>query len=286
MYRVYLSDLKIVGQLSNSKTSQVLKLDNGSILKIYKPLRLMVYNMMGTSLENKIMHAEPFDKVPEIIVPRAGVYDQNNCFIGSIMESAKGIDYGTYDRNLSRIERCNLKKYADMHMKLESIVKRSNEMGIVFPDLCTIDNIYIDVCGNMQLIDYDGLQINSFKAPSISTTLGSQEQYLQPKYLKNELFTSNLDKKSLIMLYFLITFNVDLNSLGVINPSNNKKITLEDIFDIINLQDDDIKHKVWKCFQPNVDNDFLGYDVYKIALEYDLQLREKNGLYLKRLRKK
>ncbi len=286
MNRVFRSDLKIIGKLFNSETSQIFKLDNGSILKIYKPLILMIYKMMGMSLECKIMQAKPIKNVPEIIVPEIGVYDENNCFVGSIMKSAKGIDYNTYDDNLLITERCNLKKYANMHTKLESIVKRGNNEGIVFPDLCTCDNIYIDSYGNIQLIDYDGLQIGKFKAPTMSTSLGDSDQYLIPKYCKNGLFTPNLDKKSLIILYFLLTFNIDLNKIGIINPRDGKQITLEDIFDVINLQDNDIKHKVWKCFQPNVENDFLGSDVHRIADEYDMQVRPINGCYLKRLRKK
>lgn len=288
MNKIYRRELNIIGKLSDSQTSQIFKLDNDSILKIYKPLLMMIYKMMGISLEYKIMQAKPIKNIPEIIVPEIGVYDENNCFVGSIMKSAKGIDYNTYDDNLSILERCNLKKYADIHTKLESIVKRGNEKKIVFPDLCTCDNIYIDSLGNIQLIDYDGLQIGEFKVPSMSTSLGDSDQYLIPKYCKNGLFTPNLDKKSLIILYFILTFNVDLNKIGTINPINGKQVTLEDIFDVINLQDNDVKHKVWKCFQSNVENDFLGSDVYRIADEYDMQLRPSPiaGCYFKRLQKK
>lgn len=62
MNRVFRSDLKIIGKLFNSETSQIFKLDNGSILKIYKPLILMIYKMMGMSLECKIMQAKPIKK--------------------------------------------------------------------------------------------------------------------------------------------------------------------------------------------------------------------------------
>ena len=56
--------------------------------------------------------------------------------------------------------------YADIHTKLENIVRSTDD--IVYPDICTCDNIYVDSSnGNkIQLIDYDGLQVGIY--PSIS----------------------------------------------------------------------------------------------------------------------
>ena len=47
---------------------------------------------------------------------------------------------------------------------------------------------------------------------------------------QKDLFTKNLDKKSLILLYFLCTFHVDLNKVGIISPVTKTVITLDEIF--------------------------------------------------------
>ena len=177
--------------------------------------------------------------------------------------------------------------YADEHMKLESIVKRGNDAGIVFPDLCTCDNIFIDSSGNMNFIDYDGLQVGNHITPILSTSLGRQEQYLCSKYYKNGLFTPELDKKSLIILYFLTAFNINLGKVGMINPANNDEVTLDFVFESIGLDDYDIQDKVWKCLQSKYKNEFLGDDVYHIADYYDMiAVPIGNGKYVKRLIKK
>lgn len=47
-------------------------------------------------------------------------------------------------------------------------------------------------------------------------------------------------------------------------------VTLDEIFSIINLNDSDIQQKVWKLFQPEIANEFLGNDLYKLAEKYKL----------------
>lgn len=286
MRKVLRNDLMIKSDLSSNEHSQIYMLDDGSILKIFTPMVLMAYKMTGISLEHKIISATAFKNVPEIIVPNLAVYDNNFNFVGYTMNRANGIDYNTYDDQLTMLERTDLMKYAHLYSRLEDIVRRGNAEGVVFPDLCTCDNIFIDSCGNVQMIDYDGLQVREYRSPLLSNTLGNHQQYMTHKYNYKGLFTSNLDKKSLIMLYFLTTFNIDLNKIGTYNPFDRNLITLDDIFNIINLEDNDIKHKVWKCLQPTGTNDFLGNDVYRIAEKYNMTIFPVQGNYMKKLRRK
>lgn len=139
----------------------------------------------------------------------------------------------------------------------------------------------------MSLIDYDGLQIEKFITPVISSSLGDQKQYFCPKYCNNKIFTSELDKKSLIILYFLDTFNVDITKVGTRNPITGRIVTLDDIFECINLENYDIQNKVWKCLQTKYENEFLGDDVYEIAYDYNMIVHKASkGNYFKRLIKK
>jgi len=286
MEKVILKELDIKKQIHRGDTSDVYELSDGKILKVFTSLSMFVYNRWNIQIERKILEAKPIASVPEIIVPESAVYDKGN-FCGYISKKADGIDYNEYDYRLSLADRSNLKLYADNHAKLESIVKRGNEAGIVFPDLCTCDNIFVDKNGNMSFIDYDGLQIDNHVTPLLSTSLCEREQYYCSKYYRNGLFTPQLDKKSLIILYFLTTFNVDLTKVGTINPMTNSEVTLDLIFNTIGLDDYDIQDKVWKCLQSKYQSEFLGDDVYHIANYYDMIVVPLgNAMYAKQLIKK
>lgn len=57
---------------------------------------------------------------------------------------------------------------------------------------------------------------------------------------------------------------------------------------MINLDDPDICHKVWKLFQEKEENEFLRDDVFKIAEKYNTEIiaQRNDGVYIKRLVKK
>lgn len=252
--------------------SRVFQLRNGSYVKLYDSYFLQhIKQISPYDIERKIMEAKPVPNVPEIIVPSHAIYDEKNgLFTGYITPPAKGITLNQLDNRLSNRERTDLRQYADLYHLMEDFVKRANQAGFVFPDFCSLDNLFIYGNGNsrnLSMIDYDGMQIGNHPSMSFSTVLGNQNHYFIPKYWddKTNLFNHNLDIKSLITEYFLMTFNVNLAKVGERNPETGKPITLDDIFEQIQLDDDDFKHKVWKTFQPNVENEFLGDSVYRLA---------------------
>ena len=267
--KVQVDDIKIVKELSSSENSTVYRTMDGSVLKVFSPFLLKLYEAVEINLEEKIVNSKKIESVPEIVTPTSAVYDRDS-FIGYTMKHVKGNSYKDLESRLTIGQRANLKMYAHMHRKLESIVVRGNSRGVVFPDLCTTDNIMITDDGRIRLIDYDGLQVGKYKSVGISTNLGDCSQYMIPKYQENFLFNSNLDKKSLIELYFLDALNINLEMVGQYNPYIKRNITLDDIFEQIGLDDNDVKHKVWKCFDDKSDNEFLGSDVDRIADQYKL----------------
>lgn len=269
MKKISFYDLEIDKLISQSESSQVYRLQDGSVLKIFSELNKLYNSIVGINLEEKIISAEKIENVPEIIIPSAGVYSGSS-FIGYTNEYVQGINYGQWDDELTLKQRTDLGMYAKMHSNLEDIVRRANGKKIIMPDLLTCDNIIITNNGKLKIIDYDGLQIGKFRSVSMSTSLGNQGQYEIPKYKQDKLFTHNLDKKSLILLYFLQAFNINLENIGRIDPKTGKPITLDDIFELICLDDDDVKQKVWKCYQKDCPNEFLGDDVFKIAEKYDM----------------
>lgn len=286
MEKIQFSDLNTSRKvlLSKSETSLIYKLENGDILKIFSPLVFLVHNVENINLESKIVDSRPLLTVPEIIIPKQGVYVHDN-LVGYTMPMAQGIDLNTYDENLSLRQRTNLKMYADIFNQLESIVKRAHKEKIIFPDLCTCDNIFISN-GRLSFIDYDGLQIGNHKAIARSSSLGTDIEFESiPKYCKNGLFTEELDKRGLVILYFLQAFNINLNMIGAKTPLGDI-ITFEDIFETINLKDYDFMHKVWKCLHEKENGEYIGEDVLRLSYDYDMYVREFNGGYLKRLERK
>ena len=281
------ADIKVVKELASSENSTVYRTSDGSVLKVFTSQLFKLYDIAGVSLEEKILNSSKFETIPEIITPTSAVYDRDK-FVGYTMKYVKGNSYKELESRLTIGQRTNLRMYAHMYRKLESIVARGNSKGVVFPDFCTSDNIMITNEGRIRLIDYDGLQVGKYKCVGISSNLGNFSQYLVPKYQNDLLFNANLDKKSLIELYFLDAFNVNIEIVGQYIPYIGRKATLDDVFEQIGLDDYDMMHKVSKCFDDNVDNEYLGSDVDRIADKYRLVILPQSikGFYLKKLIKK
>lgn len=280
-------NLNSVKQLSKSEGSVVYDLNNGNVLKLFTNLSLYFYDMANIDIEGKIMCSKELSTVPELVVPKQGVYDEYN-FCGYTMPKVNGINLNDYDDNLTLKQRCDLNIYAALFNQLEDIVKRGHKEKIIFPDFCTCDNIIINN-GKFKFIDYDGLQVGNHRAIVRSTSLNNKIQYENiPKYCKNGLYTEELDKKSLVILYFLFAFNVDLNMIGARGTRGNI-ITFDDVFTFLNVNDYDFMHKVWKCLHNTEKGEYIGKDIQRLAYEYEMQLIPtpmKNAFFKRLSRKK
>lgn len=289
MKRIQLNELrnKNLKVINQGEGSFVYLLNDGRIFKAFTRDMLDLLRIVSVDVEFKILDSDKVKLNPAIIKPEVAVYDGYN-FVGYIMEHARGVDYNKYGQSISINDRTNLYKYADFHYKLESIIKSTP--NVVYPDICTCDNIYVSD-GEIQLIDYDGMQVDNYRSLSMSTNLGVAGQFFgSKKYMDdNDLFTKELDKRSLIILYFLDAFNINLNKVGMAMPYGygSDVVTLDDVFGCINLLDDDIKHKVWKIFNDKESNEYLGEDVYRLAQDYEMTaLPYKDNMYLKKLVRK
>lgn len=289
MKKILLKDIQsqIKKQVSGGFIN-VYMLKNGNYIKFFDPILLLSYKQIGIDIEQKINDAKIIPNVPEIIIPEASIYDSNNQFVGYLTKSAKGINYNEYDKRLTTKDRTNLLKYAKIHNRIENILRRGNTSGIVFPDILSCDNIFINN-DKIQLIDYDGMQVGKHNTAQMSTSLGRQEQYEISKYsIRNGVFTPNLDKKSSILLFYLTAFNIDLNKVGEITPYGGR-ITLDDIFNIIGLNDADLMHKTWLAVEnKDRDNEYLGDTIFNIADKYDIKIigEPVPGHYMKKLVRK
>lgn len=259
--------------------------DSLQVLKIFDSFVLELFRKTNVTLEKRILTSN----IQNIGInePTAAGYFNGEC-IGYFSPFVDGITDAEYDCSLTLKERCDLSEYGKHYLKLEKIVKDSP--NIVIPDLLTVDNImiYKNEAGEkvIKLVDWDGIQVDD-KMVFVQSTLIDEDVLDEKKYHNNNLYTKQFDIKSLIHYYFLMTFNINLNTVGMINPMTNKRITLDDVFNMIGLENYDIMNKVWKVFS-NKENEYLGEDVLDLAQEYNMCLvQEVNPKeYIKRLFKK
>ncbi len=252
--------------LKRCKDTTLIKLPNGELLKILDNELLNRITNTGYSLEDRLCEAEyltDFTNFPWPII----MLEDEDIVNSYVMPYIPGVDFTDYYENIF-----DLTSYANIHSQIENNIKKGNNIGIVFPDLCTTENIRITDNNKVFFIDYDGLQIKQMPAVGFSDFLGTPNEVLKKKYYdyKSDLFTKELDIKSAIFLYFVDVFGINLAAANKINPHNGKVVTLDDIFSIINLDDVDIQQKVWKLFQSSEPNEFLEEDLYKIAEKYKL----------------
>ena len=244
----------------------LIKLPDGSLLKILDDVLLIKLFNTGYDLETRLNEVHKLTDFSNFAWPTR-MLEEDGIVKAYTMREIPGVNFTFYYENIF-----DLYSYANIHSQFENNIKEGNNVGIVFPDLCTTENIRITPDNKVVFIDYDGLQINKMPAIRFSSFLGEPEEVLTKKYYDYEsgLFTKELDVKSAIFLYFVDVFEIDLSSVNKVDPYSHQKVTLDEIFSMIGLDDDDIKQKIWKLFQPTIPNEFLGDDLYKIAEKYKL----------------
>ena len=266
-------DLKKKEVLYNGETSYIYRLEDGRLYKKAKSMLLDVCKRNGIDYESKILDTRA-RQVCEIVSPLSAVYaDGKIC--GFTMEEVKGQNMTNYDKDFTLDQVSDLWQYYELFSKLETIVARANKLGIVMPDICTCENIIISSDGMIKLIDYDGNQIGeNDKSICFSTTLKHIREYVQsPKFMpKPQHFSTELDKTSLTILMFLTVFNVDLNTIGMIDGTG-ERVTLKYIFDYLNIHDEEFMNKVAANLSLTKKGTFLSQDLYRLARDYVMLAR-------------
>ena len=252
--------------LKRCQDTTIIQLSNGELLKILDDELLESLSNTGFGLGERLNEVPNLSKSFNFALPTRKL-ESNGIVNSYTMPYIPGVDFTDYYENIF-----DLMSYANIHSQIENNIKDGNKLGIVFPDLCTTENIRITDEGKVVFIDYDGLQIKEMPAVGLSTFLGKIEELLNNKYYDFEtgLFKKEIDIRSAIFLYFVDVFGINLGSVNRINLETGRVITLDEIFSIINLQDLDIQQKVWKLYQPSIPNEFLGDDLYKLAEKYKL----------------
>ena len=277
-------ELQFKEMLKENKFTRVITLKNGNIFKNFSDDWLIKSKREFSDIETRLTQDILLNSGDDLCKPVGMVYFEDweiKSFLGYVMNKAKGISLDDYMFDSMLDDTSRLEIYNKIHSNLNNIIKKYDE--IVFPDLCAENNIFIEPDSlNLQLIDCDGFQIGKYTSGIISEMVAEDKPaWKNSKYLvkgNTSLYTKELDKRSLILLYFYYVFNVDLfitqsyvNRYGeIISPV----ISLDKLFNLINLKDDDIKHIVWLIFQMDrkKPNHYLEEDLLaKLADEYTLE---------------
>lgn len=258
--------------MSKGKFSRILHLKDGSVAKIFTPSFLKYAQRVGLQTERKIMESESIS-IPEIVTP-TGIIQKRGNFCGYTMEEVIGTPY---TKLYAQIEPSDLTTIANIIKRLEMILAKGHEQGLVFPDILTLENIKV-VGNKIKLIDFDSIQYKDMLSQNCSEMLGKLEFFIGTKYMQGDtgLFTPEIDKLSLLILYLMLTCDVDL--MKYINESDgySRKYAITDLILELGLEGDPIARKILDLFNDKVPNQYIGNDLIRISQEYQLVKNGKN----------
>lgn len=269
MIKEELSNLRRTELVHKGEGSIIYRLDDKRLLKLAGPAVFNACSLIGVRYEDRIL-STCAKSVKEIVSPITAVYHQRNC-VGYTMEEVEGPNLLEYDDSLSFRQKGDLTDYARLYEKIEEVVIKANKVGIVFPDLCTLDNIVFCSDGTVKFIDYDGLQVGSRdKSMVLSTSLGDPTKYLMSKKYCAEpfRFTRELDKTSLAMTMFLWVFCVDLKSVGKVIPFSGEKVDVKYLFDFLGIKDEVFMNKIEANMSTTDKGCYLAGDLRRISENY------------------
>ena len=266
MEKVELTNInfKKIKILKKSPISKVFLLDEKEVLKVYNSSYLKGINRRR-ALERKIQASSTI-KLKELVLPKKIILINGN-FAGYTMEYIKGESY----LDIAIAPYRNLDLINKEYLEIEKIIKKFHKEGIIVPDLLNLTNIIVTEDG-LRFIDYDGMQIRDNKASSVSKILKKDIRHSSTiKYCNHlGLYTEELDKKSLLILYILITFN---NLINEINMDNNRFEKIDKLLEELNIsQEDKLKEIIDKAYNPRNDikNEYLEEAVKEIGKKYVL----------------
>lgn len=248
--------------LSNKNDgTKVFKINDKQIIKTF-----LFDVSLNEKIEKKVMGSVKFNFSENFTLPTASIYTEDNQFYGYVTNFVDGNNDSDYYTALKNKK--NLLMATKLYMKIEECIK--NNPDIVFPDLSNLSNIVVDKAGNPNFIDFDGFQIGDYKSSSISSCVYYDRFLNSSKYCYNNIFSKNLDKLSLIHIYFKLVFGINfefVESFPIYMPVEQKINTL---MKLINLNNSDFKNKLCLLFNNCSENEYLDDLPLEIAENYVL----------------
>ena len=240
---------------------------NGQMVKIFNNEFLLNDKPLCVHTEEKIKQSEKIE-VTALVKPKSIIYKDNN-FVGYRMPFIPGPSLTNYTKTVKQSKRLKFAK--ELIISLEKTILDLEKYNIVMPNLIEPGNIIINKNEGLKLIDYDDIQINHNLSNSFPSELGSSKNYINTKYthfgrmaFEPQHFTSELNRLSLLVLYFKTAFNIDLISQKGIN----KNLLLVQIIHKLGLEDDLIAQKVYRIYNNDATIGLISEDAKRIEKEY------------------
>ena len=248
-----------------------------TVCKVFEPDFVVSMLDSDYDLAELVLEGSKLVKSNDIVLPSSIVYS-GKYFAGYLMPYFDGISI--YD-----CHKCYVSPYRLMetYHKLENIIKKCD--NIVFPDLLTEGNILISDDLEIKLIDFDGIQVGDYSTPIFSRNMGDKCIYDGTKYKDNNLYTKQLDIKSLIYLYMKFLLGVDMGYLDKFEGIRQKEI-LNCFINDLGIDNDNLVSKIFALYDDNKENIYLGDTVDEIYENYRTDMVLENGRYVKKLLRK
>lgn len=276
-------NLSDADRIGGGATADIYRISEDKCLKIFNDAFLDFLSERNWKfIEEKLDLSDKYTDFSELVRPTGIGFDNKGRFKGYEMPFQEGINFVDYVTSLRFDDVTDLSHYNLKYLELEDIIK-SRGSDVIFPDLATFSNIVVNSDGDFKFLDYDGLQLEDISSITLSRNLG----FVSSKFIVRNnpiVFNKNIDKKSLIHLYFWMVFGTNLGYVG--DRVGTSVVKLDDIFQMINLDDFSIKSKVSKVFYGESDGEYFGEDVYKLADKYNLVTEELDGCKYKKLVRK
>lgn len=264
-------------------------LNNGQILKLIKPkedmktaLQYGRYEEFIKELFKKLQLSKEFN-IAALVLPNTIYFNKKDELIGYTMPKIKG---DTIDNVLSKIT--SLELYSKIFEILIDNVIALNEEGIILPDLANTSNILISKnLEKIHFIDYDGMQVQDSPSFVMSGLLNHKNNPMlnDRKYRKNDLFTKNLDKLSLLLIFvyyttgknFMCRDDLDTELLQQINSILKQGIKLipnteefTDFFNSIGINNTELSNLIERIFNPQINNLYPKNAIKKLVKTHDI----------------
>lgn len=292
MEKISLDNLKATKLLNDGLYSRIYLLDDGKIFKMFSCF-VTDNEIFSKNIEEKILISDQFKKLNNLVLPLEIVYSPEGLFLGYTMDCYNEIPIADFYNSLTLRDKLNIEKINNIYQNICLSIKTLNNEEIIAPDLCTYGNVLIDKKLNVKITDYDGLQIKDHFSMEISSTLGNQQQYLSKKYLKSDdvsmIYTDNIDKKSLALLFFSYFFGMDMEKTVDYYKKNGYPIDIciKSVLNYHNVNDEELLTLSCNLYDYDKDNSYFDEIANKITVNNDLSfVKEVNNIVSKKLIKK
>lgn len=258
-----------------------------------KPQFITLLKQYGYNPYGKVIKLHSFENLnPNILKADALVHEKsrNTGFITSPLGDEGNVDLWNYfqkfqtpaDNPILPFEgpKFDLAPKTEVISRLETIV--SSEPKIIFPDICSGGNVVVDSKGNPYILDVGGMQVDEYSSDGYSANKLdhiikdngiAKQKYLDYNKTPKILYTKELDKASMLILYFEIAYGIHLeDEFAQICDRKSRAEVIDALFKRIGFVNEvDLAQKLWKLFETTQENEWLGSTVADIADKYRIE---------------